>query len=180
MTKKEFLRAVQSRVARVAVSASAVRGQGNKGTVAAARSVFRRLDLTGFGVSQSGFTRCLEKQTKALLTKLPSGARHWGIARKLINIFLRDCLYNSYLSDAYRLRRAEKAFEIPLDSITAISLKRLAGRGKLPPWPGVKYVSPALNAKFQAAATDEAAKRRIARVHFDAVLWSQNRDDDTK
>ena len=110
---------------------------------------------------------------------LPIGARHWGLARKVLNIFLRDCLYTTYLDEAFHLRRSEALFEIPLDSLTATNLKRGTGRGALPPWPGVKHLSKPDSVRFQQATEEEARKRGIARVHLDAVWWSQSRDDET-
>src|SRR5688572_15644746 len=141
MTKLELQQAVQSRTARIAVSASAVRGRGHSGAVEAARRFMRKLDLSQFGSSPRAFRRALDKETRALLAKLPRGARRWGMARKLLNIFLRDCLYTTYLEAAFNLRKTEASFEVPLDSITALSLKRIAGRGGLPRWPGVKHVT---------------------------------------
>jgi hypothetical protein len=178
MRRGDFLRAVQSRAARIAVGASTVRGRGNAGAVSAAREYLRHLDLAGFDARPHAFRNALDRETKALLAALPRGARHWGIARKLLNIFLRDCLYTTYLEKAFHLSRAEEAFEIPLDSITALHVKRAAGRGGLPPWPGVKHLTTPLSAQFQAAAAAEAARQGIARVHMDAVWWSQSRDVD--
>lgn len=178
MKQAEFLRVVQSRVARVAVGASTVRGRGHAGTVQAARSFFRRLDLKRFGVQPVGFRVALDRETLELMKALPKAARHWGIARKLLNIFLRDCLYTTYLSQRFRLHRAEAALEIPLDSITAHHLRIAAGRSGLPRWPGVKHVSPELSARFQEVASVEAAKLGVSRVHLDAVWWSVSRDRD--
>lgn len=172
----EFLKAIQSRVARIAVGASTVRGRGNKGAVSAARSYFCNLNFASLGKNPNEFRKTLDIKTKELLTKLPNGARHWGIARKLLNIFLRDCFYTTYLESKYDLGRFEEAFEIPLDSITAKQIKKCAGRGNLPIWLGVKYVTPSVNTKFQDAAASEAVKRNIVRIHLDAVWWSQSRD----
>jgi hypothetical protein len=96
----------------------------------------------------------------------------------VINIFLRDCLYTTYLDAAFGLRKNEPYFELPLDSITATHLKRAAGRGKLPAWPGVKHLTKSLNAEFQKAAAAEAARRGIPRIHLDAIWWSVSRDND--
>lgn len=176
MTRRELLQAIQSRTARVAITASASRGRGNRGVVAGAREFMRQLDLSAFGRNPATFSLALNRSTRSLLKSLPRGARHWGVARKLLNIFLRDCLYTSHLCDAFRLQRAEAAFEVPLDSVTAKSLKRIAGRGGLPQWPGVRHVTPALSRVFQAAAQVEAEKHNVARVHLDAIWWSQSRD----
>jgi hypothetical protein len=179
MTDDPFLRIVQSRAARIAIGASTVRGRGNTGTVAACRSFLRHLDLAPFGSADgAAFALALNRSTEALQATLPRSAQHWGIARKALNIFLRDALYTTYLDTAYQLRKAESLFEIPLDSITAIQLKRAAGRATLPPWPGVKHLTPSLSAQFQKAAAVEAGKRGLARVHLDAIWWSVGRDND--
>jgi hypothetical protein len=177
VTKAELLRAVQSRAARVAISASAVRGRGNAGTVAASREFLRSVGLGRFAVRDRAiFAAELDRTTQRLRAALPRKARHWGLARKILNIFLRDCLYTTYLSEAFRLKRAESFLELPLDSITAKELRRIAARDDLPHWPGVKHVTPALSARFQAIAAKEAAARKIARIHLDALWWSEGRD----
>lgn len=179
MTRESLLKAFQSRAARIAVGASTVRGRGNAGTVAAARAFLRQLDLSPFGSGGASFARALNRTTGALKAALPRRARHWGIARKVLNVFLRDCLYTTYLEPKFHLSEAEELFELPLDSITVLQLKRAAGRGSLPPWPGVKNLTPALNSKYQQAASEEAARRGIPRVHLDAIWWSVSRDDAT-
>jgi len=179
MTEVELLQAFQSRAARIAVGASTVRGRGNSGVVAASRRYLRELDLRKFGQpSKLGFTKALDMGTYGLLNALPQCARHWGLARKVINIFLRDCLYTTYLDTAFALRKNKPYFELPLDSITAGHLKRVAGRGKLPAWPGVKHLTESLIAKFQDAATVEAVRIGIPRIHLDAIWWSLCRDND--
>ena len=175
MTEVEFDRIVRSRVARIAVGASTVRGRGNKGVVAAARNYLRSLDLRPFGTASSeDFSKALDSATDRLRRALPTAAQHWGVARKVLNIFLRDCLYTTYLNQG--LRKAERLFELPLDSITAYELKKADGRGTLPSWPGVKRVTRGLNTQFQEAAQRIAAAQAIARVHLDAMWWSASRD----
>jgi hypothetical protein len=93
----------------------------------------------------------------------------------MLNIFLRDCLYTTYLSEAYQLQRAEKFLELPLDSITARQLHLIAGRDVLPRWSGVRHVTADVSARYQAAAK-EANARKIARAHLDALWWSAGRD----
>lgn len=177
MTEREFLKLILSRAARIAVSASAVRGRGNTGVVPAGRRHLRSLNLAAFGTSDAArFEKTLNHETERLRVALPAKARHWGIARKVLNIFVRDCFYTTYLCDPFNLRKAEHLFEIPLDSYTAKGLRKGMGRGKLPQWPGVKGVTPDLNSKYQSAATQLAAERDVARIHLDALWWSQDRD----
>jgi len=179
LTESELLRAFQSRAARISVGASTVRGRGNAGVVAASRRYLRRLDLKLFGrPTKSQFDKHLDAATIELRDSLPLGARHWGLARKVMNIFLRDCLYTTYLDAAFGLRKNEAYFELPLDSITAVHLKRAAGHGVLPTWPGVKHLTEPVSAQFQDAASGEAAERGIPRIHLDAIWWSVSRDGD--
>ena len=159
LLEKQLLAAVQSRAARVAVAASTVRGC-DKGNVSASRRFLRHLDLAQFGlVSAKSFNHALVRSTKALRAVLPVKSRRWGIARKVLNIFLRDCLYTKYLDAAFHLHSHEALFELPLDSITVSHLKRATGRGALPRWPGAKHLTEEVSARFQAAATAEAKDR---------------------
>ncbi len=176
MTKREFLRAIQSRAARAAVGASAVRG-GPAGTKKAARNHLRSIDLARFAVRPSRFPSVLNRETKRLQVVLPKGAR-WGLARKVLNIFLRDCLYTTYLENRYHLSRAEAALEIPLDRLTATALRQTMDRGALPKWLGVKHLRPSDSARFQSVAMQIADDLGIHRVHLDSVFWSQGRDED--
>ena len=171
MTKAEarFLRIVQHRTARVAVTASATRGQG-PGVVAAARASLFRLKLAQFGTpTRARFTRSLESATRRLMAALPSRSSSWGLARKLLNIFLRDSLYTGFLCKAHALQAAERLFEIPLDSITAARLRKKVP--ELPRWRGVKHLDPHTSAAYQAAALLVAERRGVARVHLDAYWW---------
>lgn len=137
-----FTEAVEARTARVAVSASAARGQGI-GVVRAGRDFLSKLSLAQFAERRpTRFAQTLERQTNSLCSALPKGCRSWGLARKLINIFLRDALYTTYLVREYGLLIAEPHLEIPLDSITAKRLRAEAGPHNLPRWVGVKHLTP--------------------------------------
>ena len=93
-----------------------------------------------------------------------------------MNLFLRSCLYNHYLRKAYGLSAIESWLEIPLDSVVAKALRREATSGELPPWPGLKHLTPEAHARFQSYA-DKSAKHRglPARVLLDNYLWLDNR-----
>lgn len=173
MMTPTFLRAVHARTARVAVGPSAVRRQG-QGCAKAAREFFALLDLQRFsGTDADTFRLTLDAVTKELAAALPKKSRSWGLSRKLLNIFLRDSLYTTYMKEAYRLHLIEAFLEVPLDSITAKKIKHAAGRGALPAWPGVKNLPPALSDRLQSAAEAEAKRRGVARVHLDTFWWGQ-------
>ena len=172
----ELLRWIQIRAARVAVGPSAVRNQGAPGTVHAAREYLGNLSPALFATtSGDAFKRSLDSSTRGLQKALPAKSASWGLSRKLLNIYLRECLYTHYLRDSYGLARSESYLEVPLDSITGGMLRDLYP--DLPRWPGVKHLDPATSALYQDAAETEAKTRHkdLARIHLDAMWWGTRR-----
>lgn len=170
--QSDFLHIIQSHVARIAVGPSTVRGSPRK-TCEKARARLQRTDLRAFGTTnRKTFEAALNKETERLRCALPK--RTWGLARKVLNIFLRDCFYNVYLAKRYHLELAEQFYELPLDSITARKLK--ARHENLPDWQGVGKVKKKAIHEFQKAALTEATDEDVARVHLDALWWSFSRD----
>lgn len=168
--ERRLLSAIQHRTARVAIGASAARGRGNRGVVGEARRFMRSVKLARFATrDRVAFDRLLDGHTGRLMAALPKSGATWGLARKLLNIFLRDSLYNGYLNNAYRLTLAERFLEIPLDSVTARHI--LEADPELPRWRGVRHLKPDVSAVYQAAAVLVAKRERIARVHLDAYWW---------
>lgn len=169
----KFIRAAQWRAARIAASVSATRRQG-KGAAKAAREYLCRLSLGRLGIPQERlFRERLDRATRNLVSALPRTARSWGLARKLLNIFLRDSLYTTYLARHFHLEKSEPFLEIPIDSITARRLRERAGRRVLPRWRGVKHLTSEDNAQYQAYAARVARKRRVTRVHLDTFWWGE-------
>jgi hypothetical protein len=109
------------------------------------------------------------------MTGFPAKARSWGLARKCLNIFLRDCFYSHDLRRAYRLGVAAPWFEVPLDAVVVRELRnRMSDR--LPArWPGVKHLTPSLSADYQAFAKELSSRMGIHRVHLDTFLWVEGR-----
>ena len=92
MHHTHFLALIQAHLARVSIGPSTVRGQG-PGVAKAGREFLSSLDLTQFqGLSETGFRTQLESTTLSLRTAMPKKTRSWGMARKMLNIFLRDAL----------------------------------------------------------------------------------------
>jgi hypothetical protein len=169
VNKTRFLKMVQHRAARVAITASATRGQGG-GVVACARPFLVGLKLGPFGTTDHRrFAHQLDAATDRLRACLPKRAASWGLARKLLNIFLRDCLYTGYLARAHGLGAAERLLEIPLDSITAKEIRKESPA--LPRWLGVRHLEPDRSAAYQEAALVIARRHGVARVHLDAYWW---------
>jgi hypothetical protein len=118
------------------------------------------------------FSKELDRVTKRVQKQLPKGAK-WGTARKALNIFLRDVLYNTYLAREFRFGHLEHWLELPLDSYTVGHLKLQIPCGTLPRWPGVAAVDATTYAEFQAAASRVAQEWQIARIHLDVFWWRQ-------
>lgn len=174
MTHEEFLNILQKRIASGAVTPSAARRMGPPGTVRAAREFLGKVPLKDVGASGQHYPELLDRLTAKLISSLPEKAKHWGAARKFLNIFLRDATYNIYLREAYHLDKIEKLLEVPVDSHVA---EELHNRGhKLPRWVAVKSLNAETNAKYQAAARLSAKAEGIDPVHFDVIAWRKRSD----
>jgi len=165
-----FLEALQAKTARTTITSSSMRGPGCVQAIEHARAFAGRVVLRRFSCrSRAAFIKQLDEATAELLSMMPRPHCYWGLARKGINIFLRECLYTAYLRDAARLSKSEHFFELPLDSFTGKALR--ATDRKLPRWDTVRRLTPSLSAQFQDAATLEGKRRGIARVHLDVFWW---------
>ena len=175
MKPKDFINTLQRKVALTAVGPSALRGQG-KGVLHAAQDFLADISLARVPKSSvKRFQLWLDRQTELLLDIFPIKNRPWGAARKAINLFLRDALYNQYLSEQFKLQSIESWLEVPLDSAVAKGLKLQGNRGELPQWPGLKNLEPDISEGFQVFASKQASLKGIARVHLDMYLWLDNR-----
>ena len=170
--KIRLIQDVQLYIARSSVTASAARGQGASGVVESAREFLGTLSLRGFGTrDERAFQRAIDRQTVRLVQALPARGRSWGLARKLLNIFLRNALYTSYLRDTYGLGAAERWFEVPLDGVIARRVRIEMPGSALPRWRGVRHVTPELSREYQEVCRQLAKQRGCAPVHLDAVFW---------
>jgi hypothetical protein len=168
---------IQQRVAVIAISPSAARGQGVPGVVSAGQRFLSSLSMCRFAVRDGqSFRTELNKATQELQESFPRSAQTWGLARKCLNIFLRDVYYTHYLRDHFGLTVDENWFEMPLDSIVVRALRQKTAT-KLPRWLGVKHLKPEASEIYQHAATELAAAKGITRVHLDAYLWLEGRVD---
>jgi len=173
---QDLLHAIQRYTARAAIGSSSMRGAGSAGVVRAAQNFLGAMPLQPFGTpNRSTFLTRLDSATDNLKRALPKGAQRWGLARKGLNIFLRNCLYTTYLRDEYELARAETFFEVPLDSITGTRLASSSG-GTLSRWKTVRGLNPRISAEYQAVAAGLAAEKGFARVHLDAMWWGELRE----
>ncbi len=169
---------MQRYIAVTTIGPSTLRNQGSSGVIKTVQKHLATVELSAFHArSECRFLATLNEQTDLLKRALPRGAQNWGAARKALNLFLRDVCYNRFLCERYDLAQSEDWMEIPLDSLVANALKRKAGRGKLPRWPGLNQLTVDVSGRFQTFARQFAARKGISRIHLDMRLWTEEREE---
>ena len=134
----------------------------------------QQIDLDEMSKKQPAkFPELLNQLTEQLRKKMPKGARHWGVARKCLNLFFPRRHLQFLSPKGIQSCEVEEFLEVPLDSYVGHALRRKARKeGKdVPPWRTVKGLTPDANAKFQAFALEIAKRKRTKRVHLDVMLW---------
>jgi len=175
MSNREFLSVVQEFMALQAVTVSTVRGLRRRGkALKNIREYLERLPLERL-VRRDGqdYAHWLDVHTRRIQKKLGGRKEQWGVARKAMNLFMRQCLYNTYLSRKFRLARFQKQMEIPLDNRVARKLRADAGKkNKKLKWKNLKALDRKTSQEFQEHAKDMAARDHLpARVFLDHYLW---------
>lgn len=169
---KELLSWMQKRAANGSVGPSTIRGMAPAGTAKIIKEYFYSFDIRRIKAgSEKSFIRKLDGITDELLNTLPKESQHWGMARKCINIFLRNCLYNRYISDFYKLLPMEKWLEIPLDSHVGKGLIKNLESCNLPRWSTVIDLTRTNSDLYQKAANELASKKKVSRIHLDDLLY---------
>ena len=187
MPADRLLEALRSQIARAVTEPSTVRGKGNAGVAAAARAYLTQLDLAKLAADPEAFPALLDQRTDSLLKSFQGEARkRWGLARKILTLFLRDAVYNVHLREAYGLEVLERQLELPLDGESAKRVRRDYRKlrknqpdlPKLPGWKGPFVLTRQDSRDHQKAALKVAqAKGLKARIHLDAFFWSLERDE---
>lgn len=179
-----FVCALRQHQARVSITQPTVRSQG-AGTLRAAWDFLSTdLDLRRLcAVTERKFLLRLDDATDLFVRRLQKQrgkgqsrkAGSWGVARKLLNIYIRDCVYSRMLCAHYRLEAIEPFLEVPLDSLVAKGLIAEANaRGqtrRLPRWKTIKGLERRESDLFQSFASELAEERGHARIHLDVLLW---------
>ena len=174
---KDFLTMMQKRTAELAIGPSTLRNQGAPGAVASGREFLKKLDLGQFKVDSAvAFKALLNEKTENLRIAFPMGAQSWGAARKALNIFLRDILYNHYLREEHAFLKLEPWLEVPLDSQVAAGLSDEPEGKQLRRWQGVKHLTSDVSENYQNVAERVARRNQVARVHLDVIYWRGKRE----
>jgi hypothetical protein len=167
---------LRERTAELSVGASTVRNAGARGVVRASRRALKSVNLAKFAVgTRSRFLKALERETQKVRLKLPPGARHWGVARKVLNIFLRSCVYSRLIARAYGLSQVERWLELPLDSQVANGI-HVCSRMALPRWQTIKGLESDVSVCYQNAAASLARRLRVHPIHLETCWWREDLD----
>lgn len=158
-------RTTQRYVAHISVGASTIRKMGCK--IDDIRKSLSSINLEE--IQEKTFPVFLENSTNFLLTSCKG---QFGTARKCLNIFLKNCYHNRFLSDQYCKPQIISQFELPLDSRTMEGVRK-DGFPSLPK-SSVIGLSPELNTRYQTAALAIAEKYSISRVNLDVLWWMQS------
>ncbi len=183
MDYESFIKQIHRRLAIISVGGSAIRNQGAAGLVDIAREYFENsISLDRFFSSMKddvSYRQFLDLHTEKLVDKFPIRGKSWGAARKGLNLFFRDLVYNKFIADKYGLAEdfeqyndMIKHLEVPLDSFVAKGLIDMA-KTPLPKWVSIKELTPIKSDQFQTVALQIAEDLKMARVHLDLILCRQ-------
>ncbi|MCX7256979.1 MAG: hypothetical protein NTZ64_09635 [Polaromonas sp.] len=172
MRTPEFIEQLQKRTAEATISAQALRNQGAPGVVKVARDTLAVLNLWMFSrATRTMFCQRIDQTTNSMLGQFPPNAQSWGAARKALNLFLRDALYNRDLCTYYELDRIRSWLEVPLDRDVGTALGKEPEGSKLPTWQQIKKLNAAQSQDYQCVASAVAARKRMSRVDLDIYYW---------
>lgn len=172
MKNKDFLTLMQRYVANIAISGSTLRNQGAENVVENARNFLATVDLGAFRrIDPSRYAEQLDVWSAELQQELPDGAKHWGTARKALNVFMVQVFLNKHLAEEYGLEKFKDVLEIPLDSQATAELRRRAGRRKLPRWESIRGLREKDSLRYQEFASVVAAEEELPRACLDIMLW---------
>jgi hypothetical protein len=175
MNEDEFLKVIHRKVAQTSVGPSAIRNQGASGLVSICREYFEEsIELNQFSekLKTDNYLAYLDQLTSDLLDRFPPSGKSWGAARKGLNLFFRDVVYNQYLSEHFNISKEIvdlNKLEVPLDKDVGTGLN--LEYKDLSNWKTIKDLNAQQSKCFQDKALILAEKEGIARVHLDLKFW---------
>lgn len=168
-----FKNKLQERIAYLAISRSSLRNQGESGIIAKSRTFSAKLNLNVFAKNWNNLTYSGYLDVKSETLSKNFRNKKFGAARKALNLFFRDVVYNTFLVKEYKIKitfKHLKQLEIPLDSYTTKEIfKKFPFLKKW--WGGIIYLNKEINDWFQEAASRIAVKQNLPKVHLDVFYW---------
>lgn len=169
---EEYIIKLKFRLIRISVSASSTRNQIGAGKINNIRCAINNLlslnRLNALTDDPLEFRKMLNYVTNILVAKTQI---KWGTSRKLINICLREIVYNTYLREYLKLKEKDLfKLEVPIDSHTYKYLVDQNNFSKFR-WNGIINVSKKDHLAFQKSYFDLALRNKIAAIHLDIDAW---------
>jgi hypothetical protein len=124
---KSLVELHRERISKTCIGSNSTRGNLKEGGLNIIRQNLHRIvkldDLVRSG-SEEKFKSLLDSYTSKLKQKLgnPVKHEHWGLCRKAINLYLRDCYYNKIINEHFKLDKIAAYLETPIDSLAMKSL----------------------------------------------------------
>jgi hypothetical protein len=179
MKNQKFINQLQRRIAQISVGASSLRNQGAKGIIEICRDYFENsINLEEFKkeIESNNYLKYLNKNTTELLNRFPENGKSWGAARKGLNLFFREVVYNFYLAnhleisaDEDKNRNALNQLEAPLDKDVATGLREIFP--ELPKWKSIRSLTVHESQIYQHTASKYADELQIPKIHLDLQFW---------
>ncbi len=174
----DFYKALTKHLANVSIGVSTVRGYPT-GTGKCVREYLGGMDFNQFRLimNEADYSNIIDEHTKNLVDKLYLIIDHskektalWGIARKCLNIFMRNACYNRFIYEKYQLSHLMPFLEVPLDSYVG---KKLDSHNKNTKWTTITAINKVTNDNYQSVATDMAKNEYSFnhRIHLDLIAW---------
>lgn len=184
MTNADFKSKIQYRLAQISVGPSAIRNQGAPLMIQILRNHFMQMNLdTFFKVlhHKEQFQEYLNDETETILKAFPENGKSWGAARKGLNLFLREVVYNHYMAQWYSIPNNINEntiflqhLEVPLDKDVATGLIEACELPKTS-WKSIKELSIEQSTFLQEKALELAQNKQTARIHLDLMFWRKDR-----
>lgn len=131
------------------------------------------MDLQHFSsaVNKVQFKKQLDDHTEKLKEQLPT--KSWGIARKVLNIFLFQTTHDVLLNKIRPLNNVIAYLELPLDNANAKKLQKLARKESIRlDWSNIYSLEPEDSNRFQKYAKQIAScVYKCERCYLDLYWW---------
>ena len=121
--------------------------------------------------SENELKALLDSYTSKLKQKIakPIHSEHWGMCRKAINLYLRDCYYNKALNEHFSLDKVASYLETPIDSF---AMKALAKYTSFVKKSAIKALDKNTHQEWQKAAKTFAQTNKLPnRVDADLIIY---------
>jgi len=179
LKREIFIKKLKRRIAQISVGPSALRNQGAKGIIDICRYYFENsIELSEFRthLESGSYKSYLDSNTTVLLNKFPVDCKSWGAARKGLNLFFREVVYNTYLANHLQIPvnfenngKLLSQLEVPLDKDVATGLR--SKFPDLPKWKSIRSLTAEESEVFQRNAKVYARELKVPRVHLDLEFW---------